>query len=249
MKHKRNLAIALVSVLVCISCVAPLAACDGNYADPQTLFADTEGLSFDGNKVSFSELKMAKLFQGAETDEGFAVSYTVQGDNPDYTWVDTGGLYVELADETLDIDGVVETLYHNIVIFQSPATYGNATISSNACIWITENGAYTHTGTEEGANYVTDLSFIISRYPMQVSIAYYNEAYYFMLDKTFKVKITAETELGNRERTPEIEKFFASGKRRLGFRTAMTPATFSKISVNLGNEEALKAIDKMGLKP
>lgn len=245
----KRLTTLLVTMLTAAACIGSLVACGGGSADPSTLFADTEGLVFSGNKVSFTDKKMTRLFADGEADAGFAVSYTVQGDNPNYNWVDTGGLYVELAGETVDIDGVLEPLYHNIVIFQDPPTRGDALIASNAAIWITENSSSTHGGTEEGANYVTDMSFIISRNPMQVSIAYYHEAYYVMLDRTFKVKLTADTEFGNLERTPELAKFFASGKRKLGFRTAMTPATYSKINVGLGDDAALAAIKKMGLEP
>ena len=245
----KRVGVLLVTMLTAAACIGSLAACGGGGVDPSTLFVDTEGLVFSGNEVSFTEKKMTRMFANGTADAGFAVSYTVQGDNPDYTWVDSGGLYVELAGETVDIDGVLEPLYHNIVIFQDPPTYGEATKASVASIWITENSVRTHTGTEEGAFFKTDMSFVISRYPMQVSIAYYNEAYYFMLDKTYKVKITADTTFENTVFTEKLDKFFGAGTRKLGFRTANTPATYKKISVGIGDDAALAAIKKMGLEP
>ena len=216
--------------------------------DPSTLFENAEGLTFKGDSVSFTERKMARTFKNGIAEEGFVVSYTVQGDDPDYTWVDSGGLYVELMDETVVVDEAIdlkETLYHDIVIFQDPATYGTPTIASNACVWVIENGVATHGGTEEGAGFKTDMSFVVSRNPMQVKIVYYNEAYYFMLDKTCKVKIDANSTFANSERLVNRDKFFKAGRRKLGFRTAMTPATYSNINFELGNEAALAALKSM----
>lgn len=250
MKNKCRYAVRLIATIMLIAISVGVSGGCGRekYLDPSTIFENTEGLTFNGNSVKFSEKKMARTFKDGVTEEGFVVSYTVQGDDPNYTWVDSGGLYVELVDETVVVDEATEakeTLYHDIVIFQDPATYGTPTVASNACVWIVENGVPTHGGTEEGAGYRTDMSFVVSRNPIQVKIVYYNEAYYFMLDKTCKVKIDANTVFANPERFINKDKFFKAGKRKLGFRTAMTPATYSKINIELGNDAALSALKSM----
>ena len=247
-KHKNAAKIIAAAIFFALN-AATFGGCKKEtYLDPTTLFENNEGLTFNGDSVSFSERKMMRTFKDGVAEEGFVVSYTVQGDNPDYTWVDSGGLYIELMGETVVVDEATnqtEALYHDIVIFQDPATYGQPTIASNACVWIVENGVATHGGTEEGAGFRTDMSFVLSRNPVQVKIVYYNEAYYFMLDKTCKVKIDANTTFNNAERFVNKDKFFKAGKRKLGFRTAMTPATYSKISYELGNDAALSALQSM----
>ncbi len=249
---KKAAKIAAVCAAAALAATIGLGAvgCGGNYTDPNTLFTDMTGLTVDGNAVTFSEKKMTKLFKDGEAEGGFAVSYTVQqGDETDYNWMNSGGLYVELDGETVDIDGVPEPLFFNVVIFQDNPNRGDATMDANASVWITENSSYTHAGTEDGAHFDgTNLSFMISRNPMKVTIAYYHEAYYFSLDNTSKFKLTAESDFKSIERAPDLEKFFAAGKRKLGFRSAMTPATFSKISLSLGDEAARAAIQKMGFK-
>lgn len=250
MRNKRkNVTKTIAVLLFFVMMAATFGGCKKeNYLDPTTLFENSDGLVFNGDSVSFTERKMTRTFKDGIAEEGFVVSYTVQGDKPDYTWVDSGGLYVELMDENVVVDestNLTESLYHDIVIFQDPATYGTPTIASNACIWIVENGVATHGGTEEGAGFRTDMSFVISRNPIQVKIVYYKEAYYFMLDKTCKVKIDVNTTFNNSERFVNKDKFFKAGKRKLGFRTAMTPATYSKISFELGNDAALSALKSM----
>lgn len=249
MKKAAKIAAVCMTAAVAVTVVLGAVGCGGKYSDPNTLFTDMTGLTVDGNAVSFSEKKMTKLFKDGEAEGGFTVSYTVQGDDPNYNWVNSGGLYVELDGETVNIDGVLEPLFFNVVIFQDTPNRGDATMDANASVWITENSTYTHAGTEDGAHFDgTNLSFMISRNPMKVTIAYYHEAYYFSLDNTSKFKLTAESEYKNIERAPDLEKFFAAGKRKLGFRTAMTPATFSKISLSIGDDAAKAAIEKMGFK-
>ena len=225
--------VRFMALAAAVLCAAALASCGdkGSYIDPQTLFADTDGLTFNGNAVSFTEARTERLFTGATAEAGFTASYTVRGDDPDWTWVDTGGLYVEKE------NGV----WHNIIIFRVP-WMGEP--QASACIWIIESGPMQY--GSEGAWYKTDLAFSVSANPMEVQLAYYNGAYYFLLDKTCRLKIDMSTGFENPERFDQ-KAFFEAGTRKLGFRSAATPATFSKINFETGDEAALAAIGKMKL--
>ena len=213
-----------------------------NYLDPSTIFADQSGLTVDKKSVSFSEKHLTKLFENGTAEEGFAVSYTVEGDRKDYLWVNSGGLYVEQTDGT----------WHNIVIFHNPWK-SEVNIDAYAQIWIVqgttnpddeEGNSFSQDST--GASFLTTLPFSVSSNPINVEIAYYKEAYYFRLDKTYSVKLDADSDFADSIRI-DVNKLFVSGERKIGFRTAETPATFSKISCEIGDEAALKAIKSMKL--
>ena len=91
------------------------------------------------------------------------------------------------------------------------------------------------------------MPFSVAYNPIDVVIAYYNEAYYVMLDRTFKVKLTAETTFDQTNKTQYLNEFFAPRTRKLGLRSANAETTFTNISVNIGDEAALDAIKDMGL--
>jgi len=180
--------------------------------------------------------------------EGFSVSYTVQADRTDYLWVCAGGLYVEIDGVGVDSDSDAETpdepLWHNLVVYQNPK---KAEKDAFACLHIIENGPFAKVDRNEGAEFTTTLPFARAYNPIDVEIAYYDEAYYIQLDNTYQVKLTYDDTYGYEEKALNLDKFFASGTRKLGFRSTNTGAEFSNISVKLGNEAALEAIKGMGL--
>lgn len=235
-------AAATILIAGCMACACALTACGSVALDPNTIFSDTSGVTVSGKKVSFPEKHQAKTFKDGTTTEGFSVTYTVKGDRQDYLWVNSGGLYVEQTNG----------LWYNIVIFHTP---WRDAVNENAFaqVWIVqgstdpedeEGNAFAQDST--GASYTTALPFSVSSNPITVEIAYYQSAYYIRLDHTVSVKIDDSSNIENSIRI-DTEKFFSEGERRLGFRTAETPATFSNINYEIGNEAALKAIKRMGL--
>lgn len=229
--------------VVCAFLAFGLSACASkNYLDPSTIFSEGSGLTFSGKSVSFSEKHETRLFENGTAENGFTVSYTVEGDRKDYLWVNSGGLYVEQEDGT----------WHNIIIFHNPWR-SSVNIDAYAQIWIIqgttdpedeEGNSFAQDST--GANFMTTLPFSVSSNPMGVEIAYYRGAYYIRLEKTYSVKLDAESNIADTVRI-DVDKLFAEGTRKIGFRTAETPATFSKINYELGDEAALKAIKSMKL--
>lgn len=212
------------------------------YLDVTTLFENDEGITYKDDSVSFDNRRYSKLFADCivEEGEGFAISYTVQGNDPNYLYVNSGGLYVELEEEVADeIEGFGKNLWHNVIIFHHPWQQPN---NANASVYIIENCAYAQKG--DGAFYTSDMAFGHSSNSIDVEIVYYNEAYYVRLDHSSKIKLTADTALKNSERI-HAEKFFKSGARKIGFRSAETGATFSKVNYSIGNEAALKSLEKM----
>jgi hypothetical protein len=207
--------------------------------DPKTLFSNAEDLTFDNKSVEFPTPFTAKLFDNGTAENSFAVSYTVEGGNTNidgyspWYWVNTGGLYVEQADGT----------WHNIIIYQYP---NNEAVvrDASAVIWIIEGKG--EQKFSEGAYFKTTLPFAVSNYPMEVQVAYYQEAYYLRLENTYSVKIDVNSDFTDSVKI-DTNKFFASGARKIGFRTAETSAKFSDISFDLGDEATLKAIENMKL--
>ncbi len=227
----------------CLMSSFSLSACgSANYLDPSTIFTDQSGLTINKKSVSFSEKHLTKLFENGTAEKGFTVSYTVEGDRKDYLWVNSGGLYVEQEDGT----------WHNIIIFHDPWK-SEVNVDAYAKIWIVqgttnledeEGNSFAQDST--GAGFLTTLPFSVSSNPINVEIAYYKEAYYFRLDKTYSVKLDINSDIMDSIRI-DINKLFASGEKKIGFRTAETPATFNKISYEIGDEAALKAIKSMKL--
>ena len=240
MKIKWNKILCLCMAV--ISCLLAATGCSKkNYLDVSTLFADDEGVTYTEDSVSIDDKRTVKLFKDCEVEEGegFVVSYTVEGNNPEYKYANTGGLYIEYEDDVEEeIEGNGSKLWHNLIIFHDP--WGQ--MHANACVWIIENGPYAQKG--DGAFYRTEMPFAIASNPVKVTIVYYDEAYYIELDNSYTVKLTADMIPANEEKI-NVEKFFAAGNRKIGFRSAETGATFSKVSYSIGNEAALEAIKEM----
>lgn len=247
MRKRKPLQRFLLLVLAFACAAGSLSACKRKGMDATTLFADTEGLIVTENSVSFPEPLTARLFAESTAEAGFAVSYTVQSDNPEYTWIGAGGLYVELDGFEVDTDddGVPDgNLWHNLVVYQDPK---QSTRDAFACLHIIEKGVFAEQDRNEGAEYVTTLPFSVASNPIDVSIAYYDAAYYIMLDRTYKVKLTADLAYAQTNKTLYLNEFFAPRTRKIGFRSTNTPATFSTINVAIGDEAAREAIRDMGL--
>ncbi len=242
MRKRNNQMIRMFLGMMVILLVLPATACSKKtYLDVKTLFDDEEGLTYTEDTVSFDRRRSAKLFRDGtvEEGEGFVVSYTVQGNDPEYLYANSGGLYVELEEEVEEeIEGFGKNLWHNLIIFHDP--WGQ--MHASACMWIIENGPYAQ--KDDGAFYKTDMAFAKASNPIDVMIVYYNEAYYVSLDNSCKVKLTADMVPAQEERM-NTETFFKAGKRKIGLRSAGTGATFSKINYSIGNEAALEALKEM----
>ena len=229
--------------------LSSLASCGKKGVDATTLLTETDTIKVAKNEVNFTQAVTAQLFNDgyAVAEAGFAVSYTVKGDDPTCNWICSGGLYVELDGLEVDVDDDGQTdgnMWHNIVVYQDPK---QSIRDANACLHIIESGVYSVRTRNEGAEYVTTMPFSVAYYPIDVVIAYYNEAYYIMLDRTFKVKLTKDTEFDQTNKTQYLEEFFAPRTRKLGFRSTNAETTFTNINVNIGDEAAKKAIKDMGL--
>ena len=235
--------------LAVVCSLSSFVACGKKGMDATTLLAATDTIKVAENEVNFTEAVTSQLFKDsyAVAEAGFAVSYTVKGDDPTCDWICSGGLYVELDDFEVDVNDDGETdgnLWHNIVVYQDPK---QSVKDANACLHIIESGVYSVRTRNEGAEYVTTMPFSVAYNPIDVVIAYYNEAYYVMLDRTFKVKLTAETTFDQTNKTQYLKEFFAPRTRKLGLRSTNAETTFTNISVNIGDEAALDAIKDMGL--
>ncbi len=236
---RTNKVLANVMALGCVGFGFVFSACGKkDSVDPKTLFSTAQDLTFEDKSVTFPTSHTAKLFDDGTAENSFTISYTVEGNNVnkdgyEWYWVNTGGLYVEQADGT----------WHNIIIYQYP---NNEAVvrDASAVIWIIEGNGEKQ--NSDGAYFKTTLPFAVSQYPMRVEIAYHQEAYYFRLEKTHSVKIDVNSEFTDSVKI-SVDKLFAAGERKLGFRTAETSATFSEISYGFGEEEALKAIEEMDL--
>lgn len=235
--------------LATVCALSTLAGCGKKGMDATTLLTATDTIKVAENEVNFTEAVTSQLFKDgyAVAEAGFAVSYTVKGDDPTCNWICSGGLYVEIDGFEVDWndDGEMDgNLWHNIVVYQDPK---QSVKDANACLHIIEHSGFAQLGRNEGAEYVTTMPYSVPYYPIDVVIAYYNEAYYVMLDRTFKVKLTADTTFGQTVKANHLDKFFAQGTRKIGLRSTNTPATFSNINVSIGDEAALEAIKDMGL--
>ena len=228
-----------------VICLISVKSCSRkSYMDVNELFPDKEGITCTEDSVSFDERHTAKLFSDCEVaaGEGFVVSYTVQGNDPEYLYANSGGLYVEYEDEVEEeIEGFGKKLWHNVIIFHDPwgQTYANATV------YIIENSPYGK--KDDGAYYNTDMPFAKASNPVTVTIVYYEEAYYIELDHSCTIKLTADMVPNFAERV-DVERFFGTGARKIGFRAAGTGATFSKVNYSIGNEAAKAAIEEMDFK-
>ncbi|MBQ8292027.1 MAG: hypothetical protein IJX88_05960 [Clostridia bacterium] len=239
--------VTLGLALVCS--LSSLTACGKKGMDATTLLTATDTIKVAENEVNFTEAVTSQLFKDGYVvaEAGFAVSYTVKGDDPTCNWICSGGLYVELDGFEVDVNDDGETdgnLWHNIVVYQDPK---QSVKDANACLHIIESGVYSVRTRNEGAEYVTTMPFSVAYNPIDVVIAYYNEAYYVMLDRTFKVKLTAETTFDQTNKTQYLNEFFAPRTRKIGFRSTNAPTTFTNINVNIGDEAAKEAIKDMGL--
>lgn len=249
MTKTKSIAVKTVAVALCV-CVSAsfFVACGKSKGmDATTLLTETETVKVSENEVKFTEAVTSQLFKECVAEAGFTVSYTVKGDDPTCNWICSGGLYVELdgiLTDTDDDEVADSNVFHNIVIYQNPK---QSVKDANACIHIIESGPFSKKTRNEGAEYVTTMPFSVAYYPIDVVIAYYDSAYYIMLDKTYKVKLTADMEYGQTNKTQYLNEFFAPGTRKIGLRSTNAPTTFSNISVKIGDDAALEAIKDMGL--
>ena len=244
---KKNMLKGITLALVGILSISSLVGCGKKGMDVTTLLTATDTIKVAENEVNFTAPVTSQLFKECVAEGGFAVSYTVKGDDPTCNWINAGGLYVELDGMEVDVNDDGQTdgnLWHNIVVYQDPK---QSVKDANACLHIIESGPFSALKRNEGAEYVTTMPFSVAYNPIDVVIAYYNEAYYVMLDRTFKVKLTAETTFDQTNKTQYLNEFFEARTRKIGFRSTNAPTTFTNINVNIGDDAALEAIKDMGL--
>lgn len=244
----KSIALKITAVTACVFVSTSFFACGKNKGmDITTLLTETDSISVSAKQAKFTEAVTAQLFKECVAEAGFTVSYTVKGDDPTCNWICSGGLYVEKDGVLVDTDDdevADSNLFHNVVIYQDPK---QSVKDAFACIHIIESGPFAGITRNEGAEYVTTLPFSVAYNPIDVVIAYYNEAYYIMLDNTYKVKLTADMDYGATNKVQYLDEFFTAGTRKIGLRSTNAGTTFTNLSVEIGDDAAQKAIKKMKL--
>lgn len=156
------------------------------------------------------------------SSDGFVVSYTVTGTSSS-AWFNTGAFYFEKNGVTYSICILVSNGKARIGL-QQP----NVGLPHGCAYWLTE---FEYEKIDK---------------PLNVTIVYYEEAFYIRIDEgeraytcelSMNIKWTYPTEI--------TSEFFSSGYRILGFRTMDTAVTFENISYEIGNEKALKTLQEV----